>query len=420
MIGKRIMSCRMVILVLLLRLRQACAHPILAIRGMRRTMDIPEVVSNELLRENNGGEGSSSKRRRPIDPAVFFERSVSLAASRLKAYTLTSKKQDAGTEPTPKHLAHLRYRKPLIDGECPVCLDDGTYYVAYPCRHEYCKRCKRTAVRNFGHHCPICAKPIDKIEFIPMATKAARKTHSSNNNNEKDNNRDSNSNEDGNSDNDNHNEKFFENESDIFEENVDGDLEVSDQYLYGVSPKLDVLLDHVKRDLLEGNKIVIVSQWTSLLDIIERNLEQIRPVVNYNRVDGRTPAMRRAGMVESFQTDPSVKICLLSLMAGAEGITLTAACRMYHTDIWWNPAKSLQASDRIHRIGQDKAVTITHLHAGDTIEDAVDELVAKKKILSEATVGEHSVTQDMSWIADIKLLFQLGMDNEPLPREPTL
>eukprot|EP00026_Physarum_polycephalum_P017831 Phypoly_transcript_19185.p1 GENE.Phypoly_transcript_19185~~Phypoly_transcript_19185.p1 ORF type:complete len:220 (+),score=65.89 Phypoly_transcript_19185:69-662(+) len=117
--------------------------------------------------------------------------------------------------------------------------------------------------------------------------------------------------------------------------------------------------------------------------------------------------MKRHHLVLGFQNDPSIKVCLLSLLAGAEGITLTVSRKLYHVDPWWNPAKSTQASDRVHRIGQERDVEIVHLHVADTIEDSIRELQEKKKRVASAVMGEEKVTEDMTWANEIKLLFQL-------------
>jgi len=85
-------------------------------------------------------------------------------------------------------------------------------------------------------------------------------------------------------------------------------------------------------------------------------------------LEGKVPASRRFSLVDKFQDDPTIRVCLLSLHASSEGINLCSSCHVVHVDIWWNESKMSQASDRVHRIGQTRDVFITQLRVKNTIE----------------------------------------------------
>merc|ERR1719359_481825 len=96
---------------------------------------------------------------------------------------------------------------------------------------------------------------------------------------------------------------------------------------------------------------------------------------------------QKADMISSFQTTPSLKLLLISLKAGGEGLNLQAADHIFLMDPWWNPASELQAIQRAHRIGQKKPVFATRFVAKDTIEEKIIELQQKKQTVFDCTVG---------------------------------
>src|SRR5438094_9108663 len=102
----------------------------------------------------------------------------------------------------------------------------------------------------------------------------------------------------------------------------------------------------------EGHKVLVFSQFTSLLAIVRDRLDQKE--ITYEYLDGRT--RDRAARVERFQNDPACKLFLISLKAGGLGLNLTAAEYVFLLDPWWNPAVEAQAIDRTHRIGQHRQV----------------------------------------------------------------
>ena len=149
------------------------------------------------------------------------------------------------------------------------------------------------------------------------------------------------------------------------------------------SAKLDTLLAHVAEVLDEGHKVLVFSQFTSLLAIVRDRLDEQKTVYEY--LDGKT--RDRQARVERFQNDPDCKLFLISLKAGGLGLNLTAAEYVFLLDPWWNPAVEAQAIDRAHRIGQTRQVFAYRLIAKDTVEEKVLQLQQSKKDLAEAIIS---------------------------------
>jgi SNF2 family DNA or RNA helicase len=149
------------------------------------------------------------------------------------------------------------------------------------------------------------------------------------------------------------------------------------------SAKVDTLLDQVAEVLDEGHKVLVFSQFTSLLAIVKEKLDATNTVYEY--LDGRTKD--RQERVERFQNDESCKLFLISLKAGGLGLNLTAAEYVFLLDPWWNPAVEAQAIDRAHRIGQTKNVFAYRLIAKDTVEEKVLQLQQSKKDLADAIIN---------------------------------
>lgn len=149
------------------------------------------------------------------------------------------------------------------------------------------------------------------------------------------------------------------------------------------SSKLQAFLELVDELRADGHRALVFSQFTSLLRLVRDALD-LRGIRSLY-LDGSTPVKRRAELVNAWQEgdDP---LFLISLKAGGTGLNLTAADTVIHLDPWWNPAVEDQASDRAHRIGQDKPVTIVRLVAQDTIEEAVLALHGDKRALFQGVL----------------------------------
>ncbi len=150
------------------------------------------------------------------------------------------------------------------------------------------------------------------------------------------------------------------------------------------SGKLVALRDLVETCLEGGHKVLVFSQFVSMLQIIKRAMDE--DGVKYEYLDGSTKD--RQSIVDHFQQDDGPPVFLISLKAGGSGLNLTAADTVIHFDPWWNPAVEDQATDRAHRIGQTRVVTTYRLIAKGTIEEKILELAEKKRELVGAVLSE--------------------------------
>jgi superfamily II DNA or RNA helicase len=150
------------------------------------------------------------------------------------------------------------------------------------------------------------------------------------------------------------------------------------------SGKLVALRDLIETSIEGGHKVLVFSQFVSMLHIIKRAMDD--DGIGYAYLDGSTKD--RQAVVESFQSDDGPPVFLISLKAGGSGLNLTAADTVIHFDPWWNPAVEDQATDRAHRIGQTRVVTTYRLVAKGTIEEKILELAEKKRELVGAVLAE--------------------------------
>jgi superfamily II DNA or RNA helicase len=158
------------------------------------------------------------------------------------------------------------------------------------------------------------------------------------------------------------------------------------------SSKLERLVEALEIAGDEGHKALVFSQWTSLLDLIEKRLSGTG--IAYCRLDGST--RDRGEVVNRFQGEDGPPVMLISLKAGGVGLNLTAADHVFLCDPWWNPAAEAQAADRTHRIGQDKPVFIYRLVATDTVEERIVALQEKKRALFDAALGDAAAAAALS------------------------
>jgi SNF2 family DNA or RNA helicase len=148
------------------------------------------------------------------------------------------------------------------------------------------------------------------------------------------------------------------------------------------SAKLDFLMDIVPEMIEEGRRILIFSQFATMLGLIAEELEA--KGINFVKLTGQT--RNRSEIIDKFQAG-EVPVFLISLKAGGVGLNLTAADTVIHYDPWWNPAVENQATDRAYRIGQDKPVFVYKLICEETVEERVLALQARKQQLADSVYG---------------------------------
>ncbi|EGT34819.1 hypothetical protein CAEBREN_17963 [Caenorhabditis brenneri] len=176
-----------------------------------------------------------------------------------------------------------------------------------------------------------------------------------------------------------------------------------------ISCKMEKTLKIVKNILEKKEKVVIVSQWTSVLDLVEKHIKNGNH--KYTSITGKVLVKDRQERVDSFNKEKGgAQVMLLSLTAGGVGLNLVGGNHLIMVDLHWNPALEQQACDRIYRMGQKKKVYIHRLVVKGTIEQRVMDLQEKKLALA-ASVLDGTATRKMNKLttADIRMLF--GLDD---------
>lgn len=152
------------------------------------------------------------------------------------------------------------------------------------------------------------------------------------------------------------------------------------------SAKLDTCMELVRGAVESGHKILLFSQFTSMLDRIAKCFAE--EGISYFTLTGDTPKQARVKMAEEFNND-STNVFLISLKAGGTGLNLTGADIVIHYDPWWNVAVQNQATDRAHRIGQKNKVNVYKLIAKDSIEEKILKLQESKEMLADSVVSDE-------------------------------
>ena len=157
----------------------------------------------------------------------------------------------------------------------------------------------------------------------------------------------------------------------------------------GGSAKMEACLDLVNSAIEGEHRILLFSQFTSMLDLLKERLKQ--EGIRWYEITGATPKKERLRLVTDFN-EGEVPLFLISLRAGGTGLNLTGADIVIHYDPWWNAAAQNQATDRAHRIGQQKPVTVYKLLAKDSVEEKIQQLQERKLNLADEIIGGEAVS----------------------------
>ncbi|XP_068740295.1 helicase-like transcription factor isoform X2 [Montipora capricornis] len=259
-----------------------------------------------------------------------------------------------------------------VDEECSVCLDSLVDPVITRCAHVFCQQCIMDVIssENVAPNCPLCRAPVNENELTKVPVNKKKETTGP--------------------------------------EKPPGEP-VGE---FKKSSKLESLLNALVaiRNQNSSTKSLVVSQFTSFLDIIEEALRQEN--FFFVRLDGRMTQEARAQAIERF-TDPSSSsptVFLLSLTAGGVGLNLTAATRVFLLDPAWNPAVEEQCFDRSHRLGQTQEVIITKYIVANSVEERMLTLQDQKRDLISQAFGLETQSQEdrrRARVRDIKHLIGL-------------
>ncbi|RJE21170.1 SNF2 family helicase ATPase [Aspergillus sclerotialis] len=392
------------ILVLLLRLRQACCHP-------------------HLIQDFNGDGNANTSDLDLVANAKAFGEQVVI---RLRD------NQDQGLE-------------------CPICIDAvENPIIFFPCGHSTCAECfsrisdpsisVRQGVDGLVVKCPNCRGQVDPKKITDHAT--FRKVHFPDPSAEPDiptaEEPEPESDSDNDSDSDDSISKFIVNDEgepskskskskgkgkapkkqhkSLAELKKEGqrNLKAKKKYIrrlektWESSAKIDKAMEILEQIQNTGEKTIIFSQFTSLLDLLEIPVSQ--KGWGYRRYDGSMKPVDRDEAVMDFSHNPGTKIMLVSLKAGNSGLNLTAASQVILFDPFWNPYVEEQAIDRAHRIGQRREVNIHRILVKETVEDRILELQEKKRELIEGALDENA-GRNLSRLGTRELAYLFGVQS---------
>ena len=391
------------VLAMLQQMRQACDHPFLVLARPDKEGDVTK-IGNTLLKRwkelhrqspatgaGGGGDGEASAAAR--QPSEAFIASTLQHIQNLQQRAQRTNSGDGTSRPPSRVDSDSEGGGPAApspeagregggDDEedenltCVICLDVLEDPVLTSCAHSFCRECIDLCLGSLGRApCPQCRVPVKRSDLISIPT---------------------------------HNNSRF---------SVDLDK------CWRPSAKLTALMSDLTEDLatplpevdplavLPPNaraptvrKAVIISQWTSMLDLVQRPLET--EGIAYERFDGSLSQPQREKVLSRFKDDPSVRVLLVSLRAGGVGLNLVAAQSVYLMDPWWNPAVEEQAINRVHRIGQAYPVKVKRYLMQQSVEDRILELQSKKSALVKGALGGTSAEESKAMrVEDLKWLF---------------
>ena len=255
-----------------------------------------------------------------------------------------------------------------VSPDCSSCLSEPQLPVITPCAHIFCRACLDQVLQMSrpGGKCPVCQSVFNKRQVIEVSLTEDRKNAS----------------------------MFLENMKDIV-------VECSSSK---VNSTLKEVL-RVERDF-PGDKIVIVSQFTSFLSMLQPLLRKRK--ISFVRLDGSMNHMKRTESIKSFQSrnNNSPNVLLLSLKAGGVGLNLTAANHLMLLDPAWNPAAEWQCFDRIHRLGQQKTVYIYRFLVTNSVEEKMLEIqMRKQNLISGAFQSNQGPDQRRRRVEEVMDIF---------------
>ncbi|XP_068640217.1 helicase-like transcription factor CHR28 isoform X2 [Aristolochia californica] len=156
------------------------------------------------------------------------------------------------------------------------------------------------------------------------------------------------------------------------------------------------------------DKVIVFSQWTSMLDLLENSIKESS--IQFRRLDGTMTLASRDKAVKDFTNNPEVTVMIMSLKAGNLGLNMVAANHVIILDLWWNPTTEDQAVDRAHRIGQTRQVTVSRLTIENSVEDRILALQEKKREMVSSAFGEDKTGGSATrlTVEDLRYLFMGG------------
>ncbi|CAG8507063.1 1873_t:CDS:10 [Funneliformis mosseae] len=341
---------------LLVRLRQVCDHPILAISKSKNTVD--DFVEDGVNFSAFDAEGNLN-----IDRLI-------------ERFMTNYGEQDHSTNYQLEMLEKLKYGDDFSNKECPICYENLVNGVLLPCMHSACRQCimnyfQSQVTSGKSGQCPVCRRgPITENDLLDIVRK---------------------------------NDNVCDNKNIASSSSPGAAMEFDDASLK-LSAKLGALLRHLNQ-LRQGNKMtekcVVFSQFTSMLDLVGDVLSKEN--FTFVRLDGTQQQSEREFVLKEFKKT-GIDIMLISLRAGGVGLNLTAASRAYLMDPWWNSSIEDQAIDRVHRIGQKTEVRVIRFIIKNSIEEKMLSIQKRKNAIA-CGLGMSKDEMKAQRLEDLRELF---------------
>ncbi|KAG7395137.1 DNA helicase rad5 [Phytophthora boehmeriae] len=366
-------SSYVAIFALLLRLRQACNHPLLALgKGFEQALK-PSQKSIEAgatairsafqPQENESSEAYYQRIAAQLQQDMQASNRTQLVKDSCLGEEDGSKSSGGGLTESYIQSVIAQVEDGLDSQECPICLDPPQKAVLTPCAHVLCEECLRETLSNDSENgCPVCRTVIDMDKVFALPPPSPSKAQG---------------------------DKCPSTRS--TDENLVEDKPAADDDGRNFeSAKLQQLLRDLKAIKLENEhsespdqkrKVVVFSQWTSMLDMVSLLLK--RNGFSHCVFNGSLQQEARERVLTRFEKDPTVEVLVISLKAGGVGLNLTCASVVILLDPWWNPGVEEQAIDRVHRLGQTRDVLVKRYVVNDTVEDMILQLQQRKEKLAK-------------------------------------
>jgi len=253
--------------------------------------------------------------------------------------------------------------------ECAICFDDmdeSAAVVLRSCGHVFCQVCIAKVSMGYQSNCPFCRHSFVQEDLVKFSDAAAASTA----------------------------------------EEESNEVKLSQLEDLGPSPKMDALLQAIG-EMKPGEKAVIFSQFTKFLDRIEAFLQS--KGFSFARIDGKKSAAQRIAAIKAFnQEEGGPDFMLCSLHAAGTGISLSRGNHIFLMETWWNKAVELQAFDRVHRIGQTRAVRVVRFVAAESVESRMVDLQEAKAAMGKGAFEKLSTEEKKkARMGDVKRLLEL-------------
>eukprot|EP00835_Amoeboradix_gromovi_P001306 NODE_57_length_25931_cov_0.351037.p2 type:complete len:742 gc:universal NODE_57_length_25931_cov_0.351037:22830-20605(-) len=276
-------------------------------------------------------------------------------------------------------LVSLKYKQVKDQHVCGICSDQAEDCIVAKCKHKFCRLCAIEYLDFQNVKCPTCfvLLTIDLEQDALEDNEQKEVTQSSK-----------------------HPTKVGYLKKSI--------INKIDMKTWRSSTKIEALVEELTHSVNNDHNIksIVFSQFTNFLDLCQWRLN--RAGFKCSKLYGSMSLEKRAAAIETFNTDPSVNVFLISLKAGGVALNLTEASQVFLLDPWWNGAVEHQAMDRVHRLGQTRPLRIIRLIIQDSIESRIIQLQEKKSAMAEMCIGdEQQVQQQKLTEEDLQFLFVL-------------